>query len=188
MEYGYHSDTEYQEGDSLKLTALDRSTRVGTAYHRKRPGSRDETTKEIQEDDEATLRELLIRYDSRSVRLSFSFLNTPSFCFYFSIFRIIYRCFWYVRVGRPALFYGEKRDGATIRQDGPERIFVLDAVLHSLLLELYRGRFLPDQKQSWIHTATQPYSDKGFHFQNFCHSSVCCCCLLALLIRTLMLI
>lgn len=58
------SDAEYGE-DTLKLTARG-LPRPETAHypkeqHTPRPGSRDETKKEIQEDDEATLRELLIR-------------------------------------------------------------------------------------------------------------------------------
>lgn len=65
MEYEDHSDAEYGE-DTLKLTTRGHP-RLETAHNPKeppRPSSRDETKKEIQEDDEATLRELLIRYCS----------------------------------------------------------------------------------------------------------------------------
>lgn len=59
------SDVESDAKDTLKLTARGR-TRSATAHtqtDKPRHRSRDETKKEIQADeDEATLRELLIRY------------------------------------------------------------------------------------------------------------------------------
>lgn len=63
VEYETNSDAESGE-DTLKLTARGHP-RPESAHSPKeppRPSSRDETKKEIQEDDEATLRELLIRY------------------------------------------------------------------------------------------------------------------------------
>lgn len=63
MEYETNSDAESGE-ETLKLTArgLLRPESVHNPKKPTRPSSRDETKKEIQEDDEATLRELLIRY------------------------------------------------------------------------------------------------------------------------------
>lgn len=64
VDYETYSDVESGE-DTLKLTARGhhlRSEIVHNPKEKPRPSSRDETKKEIQEDDEATLRELLIRY------------------------------------------------------------------------------------------------------------------------------
>lgn len=63
MEYEINSDGESGE-DTLKLTSRGhlRPERAHNPKEPSRSGSRDETKKEIQEDDEATLRELLIRY------------------------------------------------------------------------------------------------------------------------------
>ncbi|XP_031357092.1 glucose transporter type 1 isoform X3 [Photinus pyralis] len=56
-EHEFASDAEPEATETLKLTARTRFAHSLQGLHRK---SRDETKKEIQEDDEATLRELLI--------------------------------------------------------------------------------------------------------------------------------
>lgn len=64
VEYETNSDAESGE-ETLKLTArghLRPESARSPRGDQTRPSSRDETKKEIQEDDEATLRELLIRY------------------------------------------------------------------------------------------------------------------------------
>lgn len=58
-EHDVGSEGELETREVYKLTARGRSAPSST---RKRSTARDETKKEIQEDDEATLRELLIRY------------------------------------------------------------------------------------------------------------------------------
>lgn len=58
-EYEYGSDVELEAADTLKLTARGRTAHSPVGPFRR---TRNETKKEIQEDDEATLRELLIRY------------------------------------------------------------------------------------------------------------------------------
>lgn len=62
-EHELASDVEPEATDTLKLTARGRSVHTSGRRHRR---SRDETEEEIQEDDEATLRELLIRYLSNT--------------------------------------------------------------------------------------------------------------------------
>lgn len=63
-EHELASDVEPEATDTLKLTARGRSVHTSGRRHRR---SRDETEEEIQEDDEATLRELLIRYLSNTL-------------------------------------------------------------------------------------------------------------------------
>lgn len=66
-EYELGSDFESEAAAAtIKLTSRGRHHAHSPAGTRRR--SRDETKKEIQEDDEATLRELLIRYQSSSDR------------------------------------------------------------------------------------------------------------------------
>lgn len=62
-EHELASDAEPEAPETLKLTTRGRPAHSPTGL-RRRP--RDETKKEIQEDDEATLRELLIRYPLHS--------------------------------------------------------------------------------------------------------------------------
>lgn len=76
-EYELGSDVEQEAQATLKLTA--RGRRVRSPGPRRR--SRDETKKEIQEDDEATLRELLIRYQQPSL-IFFSFIFRFEFTIY----------------------------------------------------------------------------------------------------------
>lgn len=59
-EHDVGSDGESAAGETLKLTARGRPGAHNPP--RRRSSARDETKKEIQDDDEATLRELLIRY------------------------------------------------------------------------------------------------------------------------------
>ncbi|KYB28669.1 hypothetical protein TcasGA2_TC032401 [Tribolium castaneum] len=73
-EHDLGSDAESKARETLKLTARSRPAQTQT-----RPRTaRDETKKEIQEDDEATLRELLIRYTpahTLTILLSTSYLR-----------------------------------------------------------------------------------------------------------------
>lgn len=79
-EHDLGSDAESEARETLKLTARGRPAHTPT-----RPRTaRDETKKEIQEDDEATLRELLIRYTLThtltilsTYHLSTSYLRIP---------------------------------------------------------------------------------------------------------------
>lgn len=75
------SDSEFETRETLKLTArsgagsafrrdVSTSTRRPPSTRRINAGARDETTKEIQDEDEATLRELLIRYLNSDANLS----------------------------------------------------------------------------------------------------------------------
>ena len=81
-EHDLGSDAESEARETLKLTARGRPAHTPT-----RPRTaRDETKKEIQEDDEATLRELLIRYTPTHTRtitstyyLSTFYPHVPSF-------------------------------------------------------------------------------------------------------------
>lgn len=95
------TDVEFHEKETLKLTA--RGRLKSALRHRSpehpRPSSRDETKKEIQEDDEATLRELLIRYNTlfnsynQIFRYLFSFIFILVFYFYF-IAKIVFVCYF----------------------------------------------------------------------------------------------
>lgn len=74
-EHELDSDAEPVAAETLKLTARGRPAHSPVGPRRR---SRDETKKEIQEDDEATLRELLIRYLSvfRSHIINFIHIHT----------------------------------------------------------------------------------------------------------------
>lgn len=82
VEYELDSDVESNGKDALKLTARARTRQSASASSPargpQRRTARDETKKEIQEDDEATLRELLIRYiyiDREDVRIRSSLFH-----------------------------------------------------------------------------------------------------------------
>lgn len=79
MEYETYSDAESGK-DAFKLTARGhlRPENRHSSKENPRPSSRDETKKEIQEDDEATLRELLIRYWRFLYKVFFNLLLTAA--------------------------------------------------------------------------------------------------------------